>query len=439
MDGHAINFGASPPGPQNIFGARMENSSDSSSPRRFGPSDDVSDSPGSELLQPTHRSFPSHVSHFDDVFDNGLEEVIDYNAENDMEHHFDSLSLHEGGKAHSHSAPPPEPLFAQPASTSSLSRDPSNSSIAPAQSGSGISPASSSHNLSSSPNTGAPGAFKLGPVTSSPTKASKGTLSQQQSHQMPSSSIPSSSAPASLPSQSQPAASQPASVPPPHIPRDSHTEKLYWLFSSIKAYRNSTEFNRPVNFLGKTADLVESGARSLKGLFGFGSGSSSNTPNSGDSPVLGEEGSDGQDFHFAGDSSNEASNSDSTQGNASPGSNGPSSTATASSFTPPPDTDTTLTLLVVRRNWYNREQHRFLRFEMDSLVRIGTDAPHTERARMMYSAIVSARVQGSNIHFTVADGHSESYDFGDPQMARYLAEALSFLKKGPVAVSFVGN
>lgn len=430
MDDNAINFGASPPGPQNIFGGRMDNSSDSSSPRRFGPSDDVSDSPGSELLQPAHRNFQSHASPFgDDIFDNAdLEEITDLNEE-ELPLHSVAIGVHGGAHgAHNpqaQSAPAPE-VFAAPSAPSSsyLNQEPSSSVP---HSHSAPIPA-----VSSSPSNGAPGAFKMGPISSSPSKSSQQPQEQHRRKSSSQETLPLSMVPSSSKSVF-PQSAVPAFVQP-QVPRDQRTERVVWLFSGLKAYCESADFKRQVNLLGKTADFVESQARSVWGLFGFG-GSSGNGKNN-DGPASGEEDFENNALGDSGELPN-----GSPQRNGSPD---PSSAQNTSVFVPPPDSETTLTLLVVRKNWYGRDQYRFLRFETDSFVRLRTEPPnYGECERTSYASIVAARVSGSNIHFSFMLNNTRSeisYDFGDPQLARSLAEALSFLKgTGTVAVSFVGN
>lgn len=405
MEDNAINFGASPPGPQNIWGSRVESSSDSSSPRRFGPADDASDSPGSELLQPAHRNLPKSMSPFDDVFDDtGLEEVTDLNDDNDMNPHHPSNHLFDGGNVQSQSAPQPELLLSPPPSAPRATASSSSVIDSHAQH-------ASSSAISSSPSAnGAPGAFKMGPVSSSPSKTQTSSSHAQSSASAP--SLVSNNA-----------------APPPQ--RDIRTERLIWLFTGLKAHCESAEFKRQVNLLGKTADFVESQARSVWSLFNF------TKPSSG-SPAPEDAGSD-EDGGIAHDLAD--SSIDPSQRNASPG---PNNTSNTTLFVPPSDTDTTLTLLVVRKNWYGREQYRFLRFESESFVRLRTEPPnYAECERVPYTAIVSARVSSSTIQFNLLQNGTRSeiaYDFGDPHLARSLAEALKFLKgKGTVAVSFVGN
>ena len=319
----------------------------------------------------------------------------------------------------SQSAPAPEANASPSAPSSSYLSQEASSSVP--QSHSAPIPAPSS-----SPSNGAPGAFKMGPVSSSPSKSSQ---QHQQHHRRKSSSQ--DSAPQGVPASSSnnaPPSAAPVSVQP-QVPRDQRTERIIWLFSGLKAYCESADFKRQVNLLGKTADFVETQARSVWGLFGFG-GSKAN-----DSPASGEE-----DFDNALGDSGELPNG-SPQRNGSPN---PASAQNTSVFVPPPDSETTLTLLVVRKNWYGRDQYRFLRFETDSFVRIRTEPPnYGECERTSYSSIVAARVSGSNIHFSFMLNNTRSeisYDFGDPQLARSIAEALSFLKgTGTVAVSFVGN
>jgi hypothetical protein len=185
---------------------------------------------------------------------------------------------------------------------------------------------------------------------------------------------------------------------------DPRTERLIWLFNGIKQYCESAEFKRAVNLLGKTADMVESQARSLWSLFGWGT----------------------------------SSNSSSSPSSSSAASNSPPNT----SITHPPDTETTLTLLVVRTNWYGRDQYRFLRLDSSGFVRLRTDNLE-ECERTPYENLIAAQVSGSTIKFRYTQGGATTeiaYNFGDAEVARMIADALQFLKgKGSVAVSYVGN
>lgn len=184
-------------------------------------------------------------------------------------------------------------------------------------------------------------------------------------------------------------------VEAPKRPNDQRTEKLIWLFNGIKQYCETAEFKRAVNLLGKTADVVETQARSL---WSYLTWSKAPTTNKEDAPA------DGM-------------------------------------AAPPPDTETTLTLLVVRTNWYGRDQFRFLRLEPAAFVRLRMD--HEISDRTPYEHLIAAQVSGSIIKFRYRNGELESedvYNFGDPVLARMIADSLQFLKgKGSVAVSFVGN
>jgi hypothetical protein len=187
--------------------------------------------------------------------------------------------------------------------------------------------------------------------------------------------------------------------------KDPRTERLIWLFNGIKEYCASSEFQGAVNLLGKTANMVETQAKTIWSYFGWGSKTEPPAP----TPAL------------------SAASSSTEQGIL------PSA---------PADTELTLTLLVVRNNWYGRDQYRFLRLDATGFVRL---RPNTfeEADRTQYEQLVSAQVTGSTIKFRYHQGDTIaeiSYNFGDAEVARMIAEALKFLKgKGTVAVSYVGT
>lgn len=215
----------------------------------------------------------------------------------------------------------------------------------------------------------------------------------------------------------------------PNQQLDPRTSKLVSLFQLLKKHCQTAEFKRHVNLLGKTLDIVQTQTRSVWSIFGFGGGSGSDqnsqTPPNRRSSLISDEGQESQP-------------QDDNELNSSPVAGSPSA------MLAPEDTETTFTVLVTRRNWYGRDQYRFLRFGLDSITRMHIEPPHDERDRTLYSTIVSARVHGSIIHFTFqpagnAPATADAYDFGDPTLASHIASSLSFLKGSNVPVSFVGN
>jgi len=270
-----------------------------------------------------------------------------------------------------------------------------------------------SYDLNAAPAVGAPVASSSAaqaptsiPTSSSssqfPASGSPSTSFTQQ--RLPGPSVEGSSIPVAVNTQEASGAVAPKS--------DPRTEKLKWLFNGIKQYCETAEFKRAVNLLGKTADIVETQAKSIWSYFGWGGQAQQPQQHPSSSP---------------------------------PSSSSPSSPASSSTSpvpTPPPDNELTLTLLVVRTNWWGRDQYRFLRFEQSSFVRLRTDTLE-ECERTPYESLIAAQVTGSTIKFRYIQGETNAeiaYNFGDPEVARMIAEALKFLKgKGSITVSYIGN
>jgi hypothetical protein len=330
-------YGVSPPGPQSIFLPPSDSASDSSSPRRFVHTEESADESTDD--EAAHRrsnrlsigSFSNDPSPFDPPSNEALvlEEILG-----------DSMEFHPIGDQSSQN-----PDFGNDLALGAISS------------------ASSSHS-----------ANPTAPSSSRPSSS----YSRETNHP---------------PKQGSSAPSSSASEAKKSNGHDPRTERLIWLFNGIKQYCESAEFKRAVNLLGKTADLVETQAKSLWSYIGWGS-STSSQPAASQIPVG------------------------------------------------PPDTELTLTLLVVRTNWYGRDQYRFLRLEQTAFVRLRADN-FEECERTPYEHLVAAQVTGSTIKFRYSHGETTSeiaYNFGDAEVARMIAEALKFLKgKGSVAVSYVGN
>lgn len=181
---------------------------------------------------------------------------------------------------------------------------------------------------------------------------------------------------------------------------DLKTQKIILLFNAIKAYCKDADIKRTVNLMGKTAEIVETQARSLWSYLGWSSAPATKESNKENAPAP----IDGVPV-------------------------------------PPPDSDTTLTLLVVRTNWYGRDQYRFLRLEPTAFVRLRVTNEFCERT--LYEHVIAVQVSNSIIKIRYKNAEVESeitYNFGDPTLARMIADSLALLKdKGSVAISFVGN
>lgn len=260
-------------------------------------------------------------------------------------------------------------------------------------------------------------------ISSSPGSNPPHSLSSSPHHHIPVSFGPDlhshsgSSSPLSRSPSSNSAGPSEVAKPSSSALQDPRTKQLIWLFEGIKRYCESTEFKRNVNLLGKTANIVENQARSLWNYFGWGSSSSTTSnPAPSSTAVLSA-------------SPNQAPPNTASLGD-------------PNSLIPPPDTDQTLTLLVVRTNWYGRDQYRFLRLEPFAFVRLRTDN-YEPCEKTLYEHLIAAQVSGSTIKFRYSHGETIAeiaYNFGDAVVAGMIAEALQFLKgKGSVAVSYVGN